>query len=441
MKILSIDIGTTNIKAIYKDGPLSHNFNIPVKTISNGIKREQDPLAILQSIQQIIDACHRDFGLKHIVLSTAMHTLLFFDESMNPISNVMLWSDNRSQDFVKDHHSSDLNNYSISGTPFHPMSPYTKVLHEKKYFENAAYIGDLKSFLMFNLTGHFVTDISNASASGLMDIFLNDWSLPTLKACNITYSQLPNIKPIDAKFTTNGLTVHIGSSDGVMANRGVHGAINQLVLSVGTSVGVRYLSDTPYLHPHGKSFCYNAGFGQYLIGNASNNGGNHLEWLIENIDKNLSYNSLVKAISSGLPDSIIAPYFYGERGPWWLPHIPLDTKVFETNEDDLILKVVYGVFTNIQLLIQSLPKSNKELPIILTGGFFRNETIAQALCNYINQPLMIVEDEQAVCNYGLEMIESLPLEVSGKVLEPNYSIAIQSLKLKSLNYLKNYIQK
>jgi xylulokinase len=116
-------------------------------------------------------------------------------------------------------------------------------------------IGGIKEYLLFRLTGSWVTDPASASSMGFYDIKAQAWSNEVMEYCGISEAQLPTIKPMAEEIglviddlipelnLRRGLSVICGLGDGPAANISV-GAIGSeiLCLSRGTTVVARVLT-------------------------------------------------------------------------------------------------------------------------------------------------------------------------------------------------------
>ena len=75
------------------------------------------------------------------------------------------------------------------------MTPLTKLLwfarHEPETFAAARCWVGLKDFLLYRLTGRLVTELSSASATGLLDMATRAWNPDALALTGVSEEQLP----------------------------------------------------------------------------------------------------------------------------------------------------------------------------------------------------------------------------------------------------------
>lgn len=172
------------------------------------------------------------------------------------------------------------------------MSPFAKIGHfqKEKWFKDVIRWVGMKDYLMERLTGEFVVDYSIASATGLFNIHDKKWDAAILKKVGTDESMLaklvdtdysaPLLEDIaDELFLTPNIPVYIGASDGCLASYASYVANGTLnTITIGTSGAVRKLSKTIELDDKGQTFCYYLNDTYWVIGGATNNGGQIMTW-------------------------------------------------------------------------------------------------------------------------------------------------------------------
>ena len=133
-----------------------------------------------------------------------MHGLIALDADQRPLTPLVTWADSRSREQAAELRASGEARelHRRSGTPVHPMTPLTKLLwfarHEPGTFAAARWWVGLKDFLLQRLTGRLVTELSSASATGLLDMATRTWNADALALAGISEEQLPPILPSTA---------------------------------------------------------------------------------------------------------------------------------------------------------------------------------------------------------------------------------------------------
>ena len=82
------------------------------------------------------------------------------------------------------------------------MSPLTKLMwfarHDPQTLAAARWWVGLKAYLIAELTGTLVTELSSASATGLLDLATRTWSPEAIALAGVSAEQLPEILPTTA---------------------------------------------------------------------------------------------------------------------------------------------------------------------------------------------------------------------------------------------------
>lgn len=393
---LAIDVGTTNIKLhIFEKDKIIEQLTIPVETYRDrGGKVYQSPTQIYrQIVRGIRSLTDKGVEIDSIVLSTAMHSIMpvFEDRA----EEMYIWLDTQSEDFVKSvkREKNYLNYYKKTGTPIHEMSPFAKIGYFQKehWFKEVKKWVGMKDYLMEKLTGEFVVDYSIASATGLFNIHEKLWDQDILEKVGIEASSLARLVNTNysAKLQKNvaeelflkpEIPVYIGASDGCLASYAsyiANGTLN--TLTVGTSGAVRKLSKDIELDEKGQTFCYYLNDDYWVIGAATNNGGQIMTWA-ENIF--FSGESIFSNIRQSLENSPIGsdgllffPYLTGERAPLWqsTPQGQYIGLSLQHTKHHMVRSLIEGILYNLRYISELVELEPRE--ITANGGFFSNEIL------------------------------------------------------------------
>jgi gluconokinase len=437
--ILGIDIGTTNIKLIAVNQQGKIVFESKIKLSVERIEAdafEQKPELILEAVVRLLKqiALRPDLQIEGLSFSCAMHSLILLDQEYQPLSNAILWSDNRAKYQVRQlKANSDHANaiYRRTGTPIHPMSPYAKLLwlrqEKSDLFAKASYIVGIKDYLFQQLFDELVTDCSLASASGLFNIKKFDWDLDLLNELQLSTANLPKIVSMTYQLpkrsrlfssifiTQQSFPCIAGGGDGMLSNVGV-GAVNTetLAFTIGTSGAMRVISNQPILDQNAVLFCYALDKARWLIGGASNNGGNILAWLCQKYEPQLSVSELLMQVAEKLnspPDLLFYPYLHGERAP--LMNAQLTAQYVKINPQhqklDFLTAAVLGMAFNFRLLFEKIKQSNHSIRTVrFTGGVSQSKILQQLFADLLNLPIEVLETEESSALGAIQIaIESL----------------------------------
>ncbi|WP_207632687.1 gluconokinase [Foetidibacter luteolus] len=432
--ILALDLGTTHCKAVIINtrGDVIKKWQAPSPFISKEKgQHEQEAEAMLQAVTGLLQQAFTydsDSLIGAVSFSAAMHGLMAVDANGSPLTNIITWADTRSAadaEMLLANKDAALKIYSRTGPPIHSMTPLCKLLWLKRtqpaLFGKAHKFIGLKEYIFFNLFGSYVIDYSIASATGLFDIYSRNWNPDALALTGITANQLS--KPVDITHTETAMLPKyrqlfqlnrdvpfvVGSSDGCLANLGC-GAIDstKLALTIGTSGAIRLGTQQPYSQSFNSLFNYVLADNLFITGGPSNNGGNVLEWFIENMlnhkESPGSYNEvlqLAETAPAGAGGLLFLPYINGERAPVW------DARargVFagltsQHKQNHLARAVVeatcfalYDIFTSMGSL-----KDEVEL-VYASGGFIQSTFWVQVMADIFGKKIVVndVADASAI---------------------------------------------
>lgn len=436
MKILSFDLGTTNIKAvIYHQNQILKEYQTTIPIKLDGLTAEQSVAFIYEAVFEMIQDAYANYHIEHAVLTTAMHSCLFLDENYEALTPLMLWSDRRGAHYINEM-DLELKSYiqSINRTPVHSMTPLSKVLWAKHHNLSFNYISDIKAYLFYRLTGVFTTDYASGAASGMMNSRTCEWDETLCQRLGIDCAMLPSLAALDASYLMHEIPVKLwlGATDGVMANRGFGTEDSKLVLSMGTSIGMRYLSHQD--EGNASIFSYHAGEGLWLNGTASNNGGNLYDYVKGHLIPNIEFSAYIELLLLPLPSVYCAPYVYGERGPWWEENRVV-TWSKESTPEEKSQALLLGMLANLKLMYETLEKDEFDT-VYVTGNLLSHRILAQRVSDVLNKKIMIVPSEQFVCEAGVQLITNQVFDHTYIKVEPQHDARLNEYIQETIEYIK-----
>lgn len=431
---IGVDIGTTSTKSEIFDakGNLVGKSQKIYKLYQDiPDMAEEDPKdifnAVLATLNQVIQAADISLkSIKFISFSSAMHSLLLMDKNNEPLTRIYTWADNRSAKSIEGFKGSKegFDIYKKTGVPIHAMTPWAKLIWLKKtnpdLFDATAKFVDIKSYLFFKFFGKYSVDYSIASGSGLLNISTLDWDNKILNQLGINRKQLPELVDTNTIFKnlineaksklniSNNTPFVIGAADGPLSNLGL-GAINDgdIAITVGTSGAIRKVVNKPIIDPNGKLFCYYLSQNKWVIGGATNNGGNVFQWLKDNVlstpNNQFDSNQINQIANTVSPDSngvLFYPYLSGERAPTWNTNAKasfIGLNRTHTNAH-MVRSAMEGTIYNlysILLMVESLSGSPKK--ILAAGGFAKSELWKCIMSDVFETPIIIPSNFESSC--------------------------------------------
>lgn len=410
---IGIDIGTTAIKAMVftKEGKvvnhccMSYEMYHPQPDWS-----VQKPLEILTAVLACINKVTTNISPQFISFSSAMQSIIAIDKQGNPLTDIILWADNRASYLANCLKESESGKdfYKKTGLPIHTFCPMTKILwlreNEPEIYANAYKFISIKEYIWHYLTGEYVIDSSMASGTGMMNIENLQWNSDILNHLGIRENQLSTI--VSPKHTATSLlknhTLVVGGGDGALANLGT-GAMQKgrMALTIGTSGAVRLPIDKPYIDDKMRTQCYHLVDNQYLTLGAINNGAVILQWLKESIlQSNETFEELLEhaqnapAGSNGL---IFVPYLLGERAPIWDASAQGTLLGITINHTKAHLVratlegILFGLLSITEILIPD-KNEREEIVIMASGGFTKNDFWLQLTADIFQMKVAVSQD-------------------------------------------------
>lgn len=204
--ILGIDIGTSNVKAVLYNttGDLIAKSNKAYPTMHpNPGWAEQNPEDWFNSVasairELLISTTVSPREIISLGITGHIRTIAFLDQDFNALYPGIVWSDTRSRhtaDFI----NSEMEEYLLKETGNRAATNFSlsQIVWVKENFPNVIkktkFFVTPKDYVIYRLTGKFVSDPSTQSGSLLINIDEKDWSDELLLRFGISRDNLPVI--------------------------------------------------------------------------------------------------------------------------------------------------------------------------------------------------------------------------------------------------------
>ena len=334
-----------------------------------------------------------------ISISCFMHGFLLMSSCCAALTPVYTWMDTTGQagiDAVRRKLGSHF--HERTGCHYHPMFPLFKLASQPPGRGNR--VGSPKAWLAWELTASFVDDFGMASASGLLDVRSGKWDSELLEIAGVESSDCPElvnphsiVGPITEagaeKFgLAPGTTLVSGSGDGFLANVGsACTTAKRIAITLGTSGVARQMVPQPSLNADAGTFCYRASSETFLLGCASSNGGNVLDWARK------EFGPLDAAVAEPGDIPTFFPWMNGERSLEWNPDLRprWDGRKEGHTAAELARAVLEGVLFNIAQYVETIERESgiHADEIVLSGNGFRESLAAPLLASLLGRNLLL----------------------------------------------------
>ena len=193
---LGLDLGTSGLKGLLvgEDQAVIREASAPL-TVSrpHDAWSEQDPSDWLDACRAVCAALGDLSGVRAVGLSGQQHGATILGADRAPLRPCMLWNDTRAAAEASDF-DDEATRAAIGSITF-PGFTAPKVewvrRNEPEVFEAARLILLPKDYLRLWLTGEAVSDMSDASGTGWLDVGARDWSDPLLKRSGLSRDHMP----------------------------------------------------------------------------------------------------------------------------------------------------------------------------------------------------------------------------------------------------------
>ncbi len=306
--LLGIDIGTSGTKVILveESGKVvaSATVEYPLHQPKPGWS-EQDPVdwwhAVCNGTQSVLKSAKvRGSSVAAIGFSGQMHSSVFMDANGKVLRRAILWNDQRTAEQCEQITEAAGGRAALIRMVANPaLTGYTapKILwlrqHEPRKYEKVRQILLPKDYVRFRMTGEYVSDVSDAAGTLLLDVRRRKWCTPLLEKLGIDASLLPPLvespeiagrlteKAAEAMGLPAGVPVVGGAGDQAAAAVG-NGIVKEGIISatLGTS-GVVFAHSgkfAPNKDGAMQSFCH-AMPGAWCVLGCMLSGGGSLRWL------------------------------------------------------------------------------------------------------------------------------------------------------------------
>lgn len=445
MYLLGIDIGTTNWKVGVYDlkGRLVHLTKSPALTYQDKYGYFYKPEEIFEKICGLIRQAVQKIGEPKKILAVGVASMgeagLPIGKNGKPLYPVILWYDERTKPQVSfwDKKIGRDELFSITGINLGYIYGVQKILWIKENFPSTFLKTkkwlSLSDYIIFQLSGEYVTDYSLASRLMLLDLKKRNWSERLLRLADIDRDILPHLVDSgvvvgEISKTASGFTELVSGTPIVTGGHDhIVGALavgiceeGEILDSTGTAESIFAPLDSPKLSSgiFRSSFsvgCHTAKNKYYLLGGIYAAGG-LIEWFIEQFirpkgkkrgsresrDKEI-YKDLVelaqraKAGSAGL---FLLPHIRGS-GP---PHRDLNSRgafigiTAKHSLSDFVNALFEGLSYESRLMIEGIEKVINKKPkrYVVIGGATQNEHWLKVKTNIIGRTIYLPQKVEAV---------------------------------------------
>ncbi|AII08268.1 xylulokinase [Rhodococcus opacus] len=441
---LGVDIGTSSCKVVAVDHTgavmTAAVREYPLFSDRHGWS-EQDP----HDWWAATDACIREVTAQlprrgdeivAIGLSGQMHGLVALDDTGTVIRRAILWNDQRCEaECVAITDTVGGPDAVLDATANRLITGFTagKVAwlrdHEPEAFARTHRILNPKDYLRWRMNGQFVTEVSEASGTGLFDVANRTWSPAMLAAVGVRESMLPEV--VESPEPTGTLLpviahawnlredvqVYGGGGDAVVqtASMGI-ARPGDIGVTLGTAGIVAAVSQSCPDNVTGsvQVSCYNQP-GYWHVMGVSLSAAGGLQWLADVVHQlpgaqDVSFTELIdlaKKVPVGADGLLFLPYLAGERSPHYAPTAS-GAMVGLTRMHGLghlVRAVIEGALLNMRQILESFTELGIPCDrIIASGGATRDGFWLQTMADVFGTEVVTMTGSSEGGAYGAAIV-------------------------------------
>ncbi len=429
--ILVVDVGTSSLKAMLynKEGDLLFRASQAYDSIfghENDV--EQDPRtwrsALVYSLSKAGDFSQdKAVPIDAIIVTSQRASVIPVDHFGDPLYNTIMWQDKRAISTCEQlqERISLQDIYHRTGLRVNPYFSAPKMMWLRDnmpdiYRKSYKLLG-VQDYVIFLLTQKYVTDVSQACRTMLMNINTFDWDRSLLDATGISTSLLPELVPsgslagpLAAGLASvlglrPGIPVYIGGGDQQCAalSLGILGP-GEAEANTGTGSFVIAYAEKPHFHPDYRTLCSASAMpGKWIVEAGILTTGLVHRWFKENFypDTGDAYDLMnCEAESSpiGANGVMTPPHFEGSAAPYWNPRARgmFFNLTMATRRADMARAVIEGIALEIGHNLELLQSLGVPVDrVSIAGGLTNLQVFNQIQADVFEKPVIRYDNNEA----------------------------------------------
>lgn len=332
--LLGADIGTTSLKACVfdEDGNLIRSATKDYTLKVAGDRVEFCPEDYWHLFCEAYDEVSEGLEIAALSVDTQCETMILTDGEGKALRDAIVWLDNRAaaeaEELRRDFGNRKV--YEITGQPEITATwPASKLLwlkkNEPEVFSRIEKIFLLEDYILYKMTGRFVTEKTLQSSSLYFDIHTGAWWQEMLSYIGLPASVLPELKDsCECIGEFRGAKVVTGAMDQIAGAVGA-GVFSDSAVSemTGTTMAVFAPGNTvPPYDPESIVPCHYNYDGKYCTLSWTSTAGIALKWFKNNFCEDFSFrqlDELAEKVAPGSDGLTFLPYLCGSTMPKYDP--------------------------------------------------------------------------------------------------------------------------
>ena len=412
MNLLGIDVGTTSVKAAAFDenGKMLFCRTYDYNLITSGDTVEFAADDYIDIVKTAISDARAEAEIYALAVDTQCETLILTDDNGKPLHNAVVWLDNRASEEALEIKEAFGNRkvYEITGQPEITATwPASKLLWFKKnlpeVFEKTRKIFLLDDYILYKLTGEFVTEKSLQSSSLYFDIRNGEWWDEMLTFLGVSKEKLPRLFD-SAQYVGdyNGIKVMTSGMDQVAAAIGA-GVLHEGDISemTGTSMVLfAPCNSIPAYDPDSIIPCHYNFDGGYARILWTQTAGIALKWFKNNFCEDFSFadlDKLAEEVPPGCDGLTMLPHLSGSTMPKYNPSAKgsFTGVTLQHTRGHFVRSILEAVSAQLRENIEYLPYNVTSIKIM--GGGAMSPLWCQIKADMTGKTLNTLKNRETAC--------------------------------------------
>lgn len=448
--VLAIDQGTSGTKAIVVDPDAGvvavAEVSIRPSYLPGG-RVEQDPAELLESVlaagRQAMSSAQRPVGT--VSLANQGETVLVWDpRSGTPSGPAISWQDGRGAEVCRELAEHREWIALRTGLVLDPYFSAPKMAWLRRHGP-AGVITTTDTWLLHHLTGEFVTDVSTASRSLLLDLDSVAWDAELTDTFGLADEPLPRIAACDENIGVTGVFGPPMEVGGLIVDQQA-ALLAQGCWTPGTAkctfgTGAFLLANTGSGAPRSTAGLTTsvawrvAGETDYCIDGQVFTAGSAVRWLVD-LGLVRSAADIDRAVADDPGGVLCVPALAGLAAPWWRSDATASFTgmSLSTGPGELVLAVVQGIAAQVAALTDCVA-TDLGAPLTglcVDGGLTRCAALMQSVADLTQLPVQVYPSENATalgvaalgrlaCGTATSLADAVPAWSAVTRYEPRWS--------------------
>ena len=430
--IITVDVGTTSSRATLYDasGLVIHRDqreNLPTY-FSDG-RVEQDPLAWHQLVLAALKNCAAVAGVQSleplcVAVTASRSSVIPVGRDGDPLHPAIMWQDRRSAEMAQAMDGFNPLVYCKTGLKISPVFSAIKMSwlrrHRPELWRQTRKLLGIQDWVLYGLTGRFVTDHSFASRTNLLNLEQRCWDADLLSLFEVPSDMLCEL--VAPGSVVGGLTAAAASATGLRAGLPVVSAAGdqqcaalglglfspeRAVSNTGTGSYLIGHSDKPALDAEMRLTCnVSAVPDAYIVEAAVLTSGAIYRWFNESLCKtgaapDCTFDALNEAAAlapAGSNGLLLLPHFKGSGSPYWDP----DARgVFfnlglNTSRGEMARSILEGIAIEMKASLELLEDLCGTVQTVsVAGGMSKSDLFNQIESDVFERPVLRLDGNEA----------------------------------------------